>query len=951
MVFGGERGKMNAYEKLANRFKKRILRLTDKYDNKILLGLIKVFDEEYDNLKTYSRTLLQKYSINTIKIYPECCFIIVFTLVQIAIRETSEDGQREFWVIVCNALNVDYKDVLKCKYILLKHMQFNDYFFYMNDKRHEYVRTVDCHAVLPSNSANKVYDFLYDAYLRDLEEEYDASLIDDYIDIMFDYFNAYINFDDDESDDILSSGIKISKHYMLTKPFRIACLNHRKIMKDFIKKTIFQIDQVSFKDVFPEDTELFSKEFISWWKNKQKEKFANYEVDSSETRVYKKEQTRRERRFISAYYQLKGTELILNIPQQRLTLEQIENEIILNLYNGDELLPEFTKKIKVFGHVMFRTEEEIIKLNRIYNKLRYEIISGNEIVYDSKEILFRSSLLFSSDGFDEINGKDLCVGEIKVIASLETEIVPDCNFDKMIQDNFIIYILFLHENSSFLLDNRFYSIEQQMYESRINYEYKHKGAYIYSNGRSYSIFTDLPSFGIRCEGNANAKKYVVNINETQLRLSSFCKTKSFIVEDGSGDEYISCSMTERQVQDYKFYSLTIRKAGDSKFIIKEDFIVIPDFNCEFEKELYYDEKTVKILSIAGNSICFDNIQFPYTVICGAENIARIKCKIDNVLCEMVVELPVVSWKLDNYISENSEPFIWRNNIDEYIFILKYHFSTPKLLINKIQTINGDRRYAAIYYDLRSFFECEEDFEIGVEIDGKYIEFTRIIFTPKVIEAYFAYNKSLQAVLGSWKLIGEGSLEIKIVSRENSKVVFGKKYIGVNSFEEHMFLSYGFYSVIVTQEQEDEFSASGNDELLLNESTFLVGDKFYLLLKGREVKVDNCYYFDNRFDVENFFFDNIKIEQENLLYTASAFFYKRKMQTGELFKWYMNESNPVRIEIIDIDSDQFIIEIREQSDDGFIYDKNTKHIMPDSGQKNRRRYQTADYYIVNLEGLL
>lgn len=34
-----------------------------------------------------------------------------------------------------------------------------------------------------------------------------------------------------------------------------------------------------------------------------------------------------------------------------------------------------------------------------------------------------------------------------------------------------------------------------------------------------------------------------------------------------------------------------------------------------------------------------------------------------------------------------------------------------------------------------------------------------------------------------------------------------------------------------------------------------------------------------------------------------------------------------------------------------YDKETKHIMPDDGQKDRKRYQTADYYIVNLEGLL
>jgi len=167
----------------------------------------------------------------------------------------------------------------------------------------------------------------------------------------------------------------------------------------------------------------------------------------------------------------------------------------------------------------------------------------------------------------------------------------------------------------------------------------------------------------------------------------------------------------------------------------------------------------------------------------------------------------------------------------------------------------------------------------------------------------------------------------------------------------MILPYGIYNVIITQEQEDEFGATANDELLLYESMFIVGDKFSLLLKGKDVKIDNCYYFDKRFDVENFFFENIRIEQDNLLYTASAFFYKRNMQTGELFKWYINGSNPVKIEIIDIDKEQFIIEIREQSDDGFIYDKITKHIMPADGQKDRKRYQTADYYIVNLGELL
>jgi len=786
---------VNVYEKFASRFEKRIQRLLDKYDDNILLGFIKVSDEEYDYLKTYSRSLLQKNPVEIIKSYSEYCLIIVLTLVQIAIREVSKEGEREFWVVVCDTLDVDYKNGLKSKDILLEYSKVNGYFFYMNDKRHEYVRTVDSHAVMPSNSVNKVYNFLYEAYFRDLEEEYDASSIDEYIDIMFDYFNAYINYDDDESDNILSSGIKISKHYMLTKPFRVACLNHREIMKDFIKKTIFNINQVSFKGMFPEDTELFSKEFISWAKSKQQEKLNNFETDLNEMQTHKKERTRHEKRFISAYYQLKGTELILTIPQQRLTLKQIENEIFLKVYNGDDLLSELTKKLKVFGHIMFRTEEEIIKLNQINNELRYEIISGNEVVYDSKEKLFRSSLLFNSAGLDEINGKDLYVGDIKIVTALETEIVLDCNFDRIIHENYMIYVLFLLENSSFFLDNRFYSLEQQLFESQINYEDKYKGAYVYHKGKSYNIFTALPSFGVRCEGTANAKKYVVNVNETQLRLSSFGKNKPYIVEDGSGDEYISCILNERQVQDYKFYSLTVRKAGDSKLIIKEDFIVIPDFICRFEKEVYYNEKTVNISGITGDKICFNDIKFPYSVICGAEKIARINCEIDATICEMVVELPMVSWKIDNYSPENNEEFIWHNNINDYIFTLKSYFLTPKLLINRIKTVNGDKRYGAIYYDLKVFFELEKDFEIGVEIDGKYIKFISIIFIPVVNEANFIYNKTLQAVCGFWQFIGEGNLIIKIASRENDDVVFTKQYNGVNSFEEYMILPYGIYNVI------------------------------------------------------------------------------------------------------------------------------------------------------------
>lgn len=470
---------MNAYEKFANRFEKRLQRLINKYDNKLLLGFIKVFDEEYEYLKSHSHTLLHKYPVETIKGYSECCLIISLTLVQIAIREVSEDSGREFWVVVRDTLDIDYDHALKCKDILFKYLKHNnDYFFYMNGKRHEYVRTVDCHAVIPSISAYKVYNFLYAAYLRDLEEEYDGSSIDEYIDIMFEYFRAYINFDDDESEKILSSGIKISKHYMLPKPFRVACLYHKEIMKDFIKKTFFHIDELSFKGMYPGDTELFSKEFVSWWKNKQQGKSSDYEEVLKEVQPPNKEQTKREKRFSSAYYQLKGTELVLNLPQQRLTVGQIENEIILNFYNGDELLPKFSKQLRVFGQVMFRTEEECIKLNRIYRELRYEITSGNEIVYDSKEKLFRDSLLFGSDGSEEINGKDLEVGDIKVVAALGTEIVPDCNFEKISREHYAIYVLFLRENSSFLLDNRFYSLEHQKYESHVNYEHKYEGAYI-----------------------------------------------------------------------------------------------------------------------------------------------------------------------------------------------------------------------------------------------------------------------------------------------------------------------------------------------------------------------------------------------------------------------------------------------------------------------------------------
>lgn len=665
-----------------------------------------------------------------------------------------------------------------------------------------------------------------------------------------------------------------------------------------------------------------------------------------------KRQGKREKRFSSAFFQLKGTELVLNLPQQRLSVGQIENEIILNFYNEDKLLSELSKQLRVFGQVMFRTEEERIKLNRLYKYLRYEIVSGgDEVVYDSKEKLYRDNIIFNSDGSEEISGKDLGVGDIKVVTGIDVEIVPDCNFEKITKEQYVIYVLFLREDSSFLLDNRFYSLEHQKYESQTNYEYKYRGAYLHYKGRTYDIYTALPSFGIRCNGAGNPKNYIVNINDTQLHLSSFGKTKSVIVEDGSGDEYLSCALNERQIQSNKLHSLTVRKAGDSKLIIKEDFIVIPDFKCLFGKEFYFNEKAVIITDIIGNELHFNEIKFPHTVICGAENAATLLCGIGNTECELIVELPVVSWKMGTYSEGSDESVIWHKSIDEFIFTLKCSFVAPNLIIDNKIAVHGDKRYAAYYYDLKSFFDLEKDFEIGAEIKGKYIQLINIAFTPKIVETNFAYKKNMQTVLGYWKFIGDGNLKIEIFSREGYEKVFSKLFANSNTFEEPLPLPYGFYNVKISQEQKDEFGTSGSDELLLHESTFIAGDKFYILLKGAEVKVDNCYYFDRKFEVENFYFDSLKIEQENSLYVASAFFYKRKMKTGELFKWYMNDINPVRIEIINVDKHLYTIEIREQSDDGLIYDIETKHIMPDGGQRDRKRYQTADYYGLDLEGLM
>ncbi|NLW46180.1 MAG: hypothetical protein GXY86_02400 [Firmicutes bacterium] len=940
---------MNSYEKLANKFIKRLQRLMDKYGNDVLLGFINVFDEEYDFLKKYSSDLLQNLPTELIKSYPEYCLIIALTLVQIAIRETSDEKEREFWVVVRDTLGIENDKALKSKEILYQSIvRDNNLFFYMNETRHEYVRTVDSHAIIPNISVNKIYDVLFSAYQKDLEEDYDENFIDDYIDIMFNFFKAYISFDDEEDDRVLLSGVKISKHYMLPKPFRVGCLNNKAIMKDFIKKSLFYINEASFTGLLPEDSALFAKEFVTWWKYDHHNKI----FDDSKKRIkYEKneKQKKYKKRFTSAYFELQGTDLILNLPQQRLTVNQIENEIVLNTYDGDDLIPELCKKLKVFGQIMFRTEEEQIKLNKIIKKLRYEIKSGNEIIYDSKEKFYRESIIFNFDGSEELDGKNLYVGDIKIVTSLESEVVPDCTYDKILKEQYIIYVLFLKESSSFLLNNKFYSLESQKYESQMFYENKSKEAYIDYNGEIYDIYTQWPSFGIRCEGIGNAKKYIININESQMYLSSFGKIQTITLEDGSGDEYLNCIMIERQIEKCQFYSIVVRKAGDSKYIIKENFIIIPEFKCLFDKEYYYKEKNVTITEIVGNNLNF-HVKFPHTILYKTENHTSLLCEINSVACEIKIELPIISWKIEDYNSFDEEDNIWHKNIQDYILLLKCSYVDPKVIIGNT-IVRGDKKYSGYYYNLRDFFLLGKDFEIGIDIKGNYIKLLKIIFAPTIIAAEFRYKKNMQLIFGNWKYIGDGELFIEIFTKHKSKKLFSKKLMNVNCFEEQVYLPDGFYRIIISQEQDDEFGIS-NEKINLYDGIFVAGDKFYFLLRGKDVKVDNCFYFDQRYDINNFYFDNLNIEQENSLYIAKAFFFKKSKQNGEMFKWYLRSSNPVRIEIIDVNKNLYTIEIRDHTDDGgFIYDIQDKHILPfDKDQKDRNRYQTADYYILDLEGL-
>lgn len=939
---------MQTYEKFANKFIKKLQRLIDKYDNEVLLGFINVFDEEYDFLKNYSRDLLQNYSIETVKNCPEYSLIITLTLVQIAIRETSDEKEREFWVVVRDTLEIENDKAIKSKEILYQSIvrDFNLY-FYMNETRHEYVRTVDSHAIIPNISVNKVYDFLYSAYQNDLEEDYEKNFIDDYLEIMFDFFKAYISFDDDEEDRILLSGVKISKHYMLPKPFRMGFLNNKAIMKDFIKRSFFNIDEAAFKGMLPEDSDLFAKEFATWWKNKK----CNKSFDNFEEIKYRKNRNgnKHEKRFTSAFFELQGTDLILNFPQQRLTVDQINNEIILSIYDGDELIPDYCKKLSVFGQVMFRTEEERIKLNRIIKELRYEIKSGNEVIYDSKEKFYRESIIFNFDGSEELDGKNLYIGDIKIVTSIDSEVVPDCTYDKIIKEQYIIYVLFLKENSSFLLDNRFYSLESQKYESQMFYEYRSKNAYIEYNGKTYDIYTQWPSFGIRCEGVGNPKKYIININGNQLHLSSFGKIQTAILEDGSGDEYLNCLMNERQIEKCQFYSIIVRKAGDSKFIIKENFIIIPGFKCLFGKDYYYKEKNVIIAAIDGENLNFD-VDFPYTIVCKSENHTGLLCNINGVNCEIRMELPIISWKLDSFNSFDEGDIIWHKNIYDYKLLLKCCYFTPKILISNT-LLKGDKKYSGYYYDLKEYFFIGEDFEIGIDIVGNYLKLMEVVFKPKIITAEFRYKKNMQLALGNWTYIGDGNLGIEIFSENRNKKLFFKKCMNIGRFEEQLNLNDGFYKVIISQEQDDEFGAS-KEKISLFEGMFIVGDKLYLTLRGKDVKVDNCYYLDQKYEIKNFYFDNIKIEQENSLYVANAFFYKTSKLNGEKYKWYLRGSNPVRIEIISINKNLYTIEIRDHTDDGgFIYDIQNKHILPfDKEQKDRKHFQTADYYILDLEGL-
>lgn len=914
-----------------------------EYGPELLLGSIEISEDEYQHLKILATDFIE-YDNNQFRNKKSA--IISLALINFAIREY-ENGQ--FWNETADKFNCDRRSIEReGKAAIEKFLAENRLYFHVGNVNKGYVTTILAHGIIPNSSLTRFLDFLQDLYFKDLEEDYNDKEVDELLQYMLRLFTKSLD-DEDLSITVQGSKMTIARQ-QLPKPFRIAYVKSSFIVIPIIERLLYYINQKNYGEYIEYLAEDRFDLFFS--------KLSNFETNSLVQRKRKVQANSGYiKKFHTAQYLFEKDELKLVLPRQIIESEHVAEQLYVEVMLGGNI-KIIEELILTKSRIIFKTEQTIINLPEFHNEISYRLLSGNNIIYSSKQSLYREFIMVDFDG-NEKQPKNISDETIKIIAANDTDIETD-DAEKIVNhySNFKVVTLFLNEDTLIYINDKVLSTNVASVTTCIDNSSKYNGASIEYLEEEYSTFSKNPKFKFRIRYGKAISDYIISINTQNYSLDDACIYEISDILDGIGDVLALFTIKNEFVKYADPVRVIIREKGTNLVYLQENIFIMSSLNYSFNKAYYYKEKEATLLELAADNIELVSINhLPLKINIKKQTICKVLVKFQAIEYILNIKIPKLNWRLGSFSSEiQSSNHIWWEDISEKQIYIDFPYKSDYLHLvtdSRYEILQGKKVDERYRFTIGQFLQkgSDKSLTLGVMVNGVEETITNIYFEPRIVDFNYKYNHNnhfFSGLYAGWEFCGTGELFAELKYLSTSSVI---KTYHLQSYEniidKDLFLYYGEHEIVFYQLIKDNFFGGNPEKVELLQEKFIVGDTVLGKCKNKILKGIECICDSEKYKLGNFYLRDLRFGNRRGYYVATGFYYINDRDTGEIREWFFTRYNPFILKCTNFKSNEIEFEILDHEEDGLIYDSNTMHINPKLPNNNRDRYKLVDTIVVQI----
>ncbi|MDO4963374.1 MAG: hypothetical protein Q4E75_04675, partial [bacterium] len=733
---------------------------------------------------------------------------------------------------------------------------------YKTDNDPRIISYVLKNAIVPKPFLPSFFDFIFDIYRLNFDYSIDpnSDLYDEFS-FVYDGIKKGMNYDDD------SLVVNVThKTYQLIKTTKELILDENKV------NSLIELSVAVLKIIdayyWSNNTTEFENEYYKFgfetWRERSEKTIQESKTGESKLR------SRWEPEF-----KLNGNQIYISIPNHKIKSYYDYEQLRIKIYNDEELVYENDRPdvYDIIGGYRIEQKDDV-KIERPIEKVRYVLSCGDDIIYDSKDKLYRDYIFFNESGNEIKNNRDY-----KGLALLcsKTEIE---GMQKLYSgDNYVISYKSVNPGDYIKVENELFNFSTILTPGIIGQE---KDGKVIINNTEQIIYSEVE--GIVYESEKSINNIALIINEERHRLSDY------EVEEKRRGLYYNYFIKLPLVSNK--YEVNIEELENGYYSNKRKFAFVVDNNFEFKVETSNIEEYLV-------TIKFLNENYTKAISLNDDDINKLVFDDDNL--EFIIPNGLRIFKLDDdkwYRLDDLNNYIWINDISVYSNLRISGINFTSVQVKDEQSNLLTTLFPSIekfYYDLSVGTLRSYDSHNYIYLDffneDKKIGFLKIyckcFINENMTTVYF--DKDDNKYHGTISYYGKGNVVVRVTD-QNGNITFEKQITSNDSFEIDSIRSFENYKLEVV-EKKLGFTLQSNNVLYSKDIKYYSFDDF----EGRYFQIYSVDY--DQMIMKKY------INKTRLLYNTYVEITERVDTTsfiGNVYvhkgeKKYIDRINPVEIE--------------------------------------------------------